>query len=417
MIYVLDTSIILSSGKTIFFEFPGQEVVVPLIVVKELEQKRNDLELGLSARSALRFIEDLRNRGDLRKGVDVGNSGTVRIEVNHVETSKLPQTLRGSSGNDVKILSVALSLNATLVSRDLPLRIMAGVVGIPAKDHETPNTVMSDLSSVPTIFLTDVEMSDLYGEKSIASDNDLMPNSYAIATTYDGGSSALVRAGKGWKLHLVPEQKPSGVSGRSAEQRFALDALMNKDTKIVSLGGRAGTGKTMLSLATGLQQVRDRTYSKVVVFRNMWAVGGQDLGFLPGTAEEKMSPWTAAVWDAMGGFLSDSDVATLQRQNKVEVLPLTHIRGRTLNSSFIIIDEAQNLEASTLLTALSRTGNGSKVVLSFDIDQRDNPYVGKHTGIIDIVSRLKGESLFSHVTLLKSERSDVAELTSRLLVD
>lgn len=418
MAYVLDTSIILAVGKNIFHEFEGQEVVLPLIVIRELEGKRNDLELGLPARNALRFLEELRTKGDIRRGVELDNGTSVRIEINHIDSSEIPAALIDKKSNDHRILSVAMALDATLITRDLPLRIMAGVVGIEARDHTSTSRDITDLDIVPDIYVSGEQMSALYSDKMIQLESDLPINTYAVAETFDSnGGSALVRVGKGWNLHLVSEQTPCGVSGRSSEQRFALDALLNPEIKIVSLGGRAGTGKTMLSLAAGAQQVRNKEYSKIIVFRNMWAVGGQDLGFLPGTEEEKMSPWTAAIWDAMKSFLPDSEIAALQKQQKIEVLPLTHIRGRTLQNSLILIDEAQNLEANTLLTALSRAGNGSKVILSFDVDQRDNPYISKHSGVLEVASRLRGEKLFAHVTLVKSERSDIAELTTRLLVD
>src|SRR5690606_4291754 len=210
-----------------------------------------------------------------------------------------------------------------------------------------------------------------------------------------------------------------GVSGRSAEQRVAIDYLTHEDIPIVSLGGTAGTGKTVLALAAGVEQVLDseRPYEKIIVFRTLHAVGGQELGYLPGTEEEKMSPWVAAVYDALEGFLPKSKIEKLKREHKIEVLPLTHIRGRTLNNAFVIVDEAQNLERSVLLTALTRIGRGSKIVLTHDIAQRDNLRVGRHDGIYEVVQRLRGEKLFAHVALKKSERSAVSELVARVLDD
>jgi PhoH-like ATPase len=207
-----------------------------------------------------------------------------------------------------------------------------------------------------------------------------------------------------------------GVRGRSAEQRFAIDLLVDPEVQIVSLGGNAGTGKSALALSAGLEAVLEqRSHKKVLVFRPLYAVGGQDLGYLPGTEGDKMSPWSAAVMDVLESVTSKPVIDEVLDRGLLEVLPLTHIRGRSLADTFVIIDEAQNLERPVLLTALTRLGEGCKVVLTHDVAQRDNLRVGRHDGIASVIDALNGHRLFGHTTLQRSERGEIAALVSRLL--
>jgi len=209
-----------------------------------------------------------------------------------------------------------------------------------------------------------------------------------------------------------------GIHGRSAEQRIALDLLMDTEIGIVSLGGKAGTGKSALAIAAGLESVLEKQlHSKVVVFRPLYAVGGQDLGYLPGTEAEKMNPWGQAVFDTLGAITSKTVIQEIIEQDLIEVLPLTHIRGRSLHDAFVIVDEAQSLERNVLLTVLSRIGRDSRVVLTHDVGQRDNLRVGRHDGIVAVVEKLKGHPLFAHVTLTRSERSQIAALVTDMLDD
>ena len=207
-----------------------------------------------------------------------------------------------------------------------------------------------------------------------------------------------------------------GVRGRNAEQKLALDLLADPTIGVVSLGGPAGTGKSVLALAAGLESVVERRqHRRVVVFRPLFAVGGQDLGYLPGSEQEKMSPWSAAVVDALEAVAERHMVEELMDEGILETLPLTHIRGRTLTDTWVVIDEAQNLERSVLLTALSRIGPNSRVVLTHDVAQRDNLRVGRHDGVLTVVNDLQGHPLFAHMSLTRSERSPVAGLVTRLL--
>jgi PhoH-like ATPase len=229
--------------------------------------------------------------------------------------------------------------------------------------------------------------------------------------------SALARVTPDKRIQLVRGDRSAfGLHGRSAEQRVALDLLLDNEIGIVSLGGRAGTGKSALALCAGLEAVLERRHhKKVVIFRPLYAVGGQELGYLPGSEGEKMSPWAQAVFDTLGALVSQSVIDEIIDRGLIEVLPLTHIRGRSLHDSFVIVDEAQSLERGVLLTVLSRIGQGSRVVLTHDIAQRDNLRVGRHDGIAAVVESLKGHALFAHVTLTRSERSAIAALVTEML--
>ncbi|GMA86110.1 hypothetical protein GCM10025868_13600 [Angustibacter aerolatus] len=227
----------------------------------------------------------------------------------------------------------------------------------------------------------------------------------------------LARVGADKALRLVRGDRDAfGLHGRSAEQRIALDLLLDPDIGIVSMGGRAGTGKSALALCAGLEAVMERRqHRKVIVFRPLYAVGGQDLGYLPGSESEKMGPWAQAVFDTLGALVSSEVVEEVMDRGMLEVLPLTHIRGRSLHDAFVVVDEAQSLERNVLLTVLSRIGQNSKVVLTHDVAQRDNLRVGRHDGVAAVIEALKGHPLFAHVTLTRSERSPVAALVTDLL--
>jgi PhoH-like ATPase len=229
--------------------------------------------------------------------------------------------------------------------------------------------------------------------------------------------TALGRVGADKHVQLVRgDREAFGIHGRSAEQRIALELLLDPDVGIVSLGGRAGTGKSALALCAGMEAVLERgQHQKVVVFRPLYAVGGQELGYLPGSESEKMGPWGQAVFDTLGAITSREVIDEILARDMLEVLPLTHIRGRSLHDSYVIVDEAQSLERNVLLTVLSRIGANSKVVLTHDVAQRDNLRVGRHDGVVAVVEKLKGHPLFGHVTLTRSERSPIAALVTEML--
>lgn len=426
--YILDTSVLLASPKSIF-SFDEHEVVLPLIVIKELENKRNDPEIGYLARQALRQLEELRTtKGDLKSGVAVNtDGGTLRVEVSQGDRNLLPEALRSSFSHDTAILTVAATLSrdgkkVVLVSKDLPMRLLASTaVNIVAEDYRADILPDSGYTGLVQVQVEREILDSLYESKvlRLASVSPELADTPAHTGVIvkSGRSSAIARVTTSGGLELIPQDLEAfGVRGRSAEQRIALAHLLDHSIGIVSMSGSGGTGKSMLALAAGLEAVLEqRTHKKIVVFRPLFAVGGQDLGFLPGTESEKMNPWAGAVYDALSAFASKNVIEDVMDRGIIEVLPLTHIRGRTFTDTIVIVDEAQNLERNVLLTALSRTGENSRVFISSDVAQRDNLRVGRHDGIASVVEKLKGEELFAHIKLTRSERSRVAEMVTRLL--
>lgn len=422
--YVLDTSVLLSDPRALL-RFDEHDVVIPVVVVTELEAKRSHPELGYFARQALRLLDDLRiSHGRLDEAMSVGESGgTVRVELNHTDVGILPSGLR-LGDNDTRILAVARNIQAdghsvVLVSKDLPMRVKASVVGLPAEEYRAEFVVETGYTGMTEVDVLADDIDRLYDEQVIDLEAALdLPCHTGLVMLSDRGS-ALGRVTPDKRVRLVRgDREAFGIHGRSAEQRVALDLLLDQEVGIVSLGGRAGTGKSALALCAGLEAVLERRqHRKVIVFRPLFAVGGQELGYLPGTEAEKMSPWGQAVFDTLGAVTTQEVVEEIVDRGMLEVLPLTHIRGRSLHDAFVIVDEAQSLERNTLLTVLSRVGRDSRVVLTHDVGQRDNLRVGRHDGVVAVVERLKGHPLFAHVTLTRSERSPIAALVTEMLED
>lgn len=422
--FVLDTSVLLSDPKAMT-RFAEHQVVLPVVVITELEGKRHHPELGYFARSALRQLDGLRvTHGRLDTAVPVGEEGgTIRVELNHTDPSSLPSGFR-LGDNDTRILAVARNLqgdglDVTLVSKDLPMRIKASAVGLKAEDYRGERINDSDpgYSGMAELDVASASLDELYDDGVLELDaaRDL-PCHTGLVLMSDRGT-ALGRVGPDKQVHLVRgDREVFGIHGRSAEQRIALEMLLDPEVGIVSLGGRAGTGKSALALCAGLEAVMERNqHKKVLIFRPLFAVGGQELGYLPGTEGEKMSPWGQAVFDTLSAVTTQDVIDEIIDRGMLEVLPLTHIRGRSLHDSFVIVDEAQSLERNVLLTVLSRIGANSKVVLTHDVAQRDNLRVGRHDGVVAVIEKLKGHPLFSHVTLTRSERSPIAALVTEML--
>jgi PhoH-like ATPase len=419
--YVLDTSVLLSDPKALF-KFKEQEVVIPIVVINELEKKRHDPEIGYYARQALRHLDDLRIQHErLDFPMEVGEGGLLRVELNHIDQSVLPAGFQ-LGDNDSRILAVAFNLasegcDVTVVSKDLPMRVKASALGMAADEYRNDNAKDSGWTGISELNLSGDEINDLYDTELIKhKDVDNMPVNTGLVISSERGS-ALGRVEKGGKIRLVRgDRDVFGVHGRSAEQRLAIDLLLDSDVGIVSLGGRAGTGKSAMALLAGLETVLERRqHKKIIVFRPILAVGGQELGYLPGSENEKMNPWGQAIFDTLGALVSKEVIEHIVDRGLLEILPLTHIRGRSLHDAFVIVDEAQSLERNTLLTVLSRIGQNAKVVLTHDVAQRDNLRVGRHDGIAAVIESLKGHSLFAHVTLTRSERSAIAALVTDLL--
>jgi PhoH-like ATPase len=420
--YVLDTSVLLSDPHALV-RFDEHEVVIPVVVVTELEAKRTHPELGYFARAALRLLDDMRvSHGRLDEPIPVGDAGgSLRVELNHSDPSVLPSGFQ-LGDNDTRILAVARNLAAeghdvVLVSKDLPMRVKASSMGLPAEEYRAELVVESGWTGMAEVDVAADLLDALYDDTVIDLDaaRDL-PCHTGLVLLSDRGS-ALGRVTPEKRVRLVRgDREAFGLHGRSAEQRIALDLLLDPEIGIISLGGRAGTGKSALALCAGLEAVLERRqHRKVVVFRPLYAVGGQDLGYLPGTENEKMSPWAQAVFDTLGAVATSEVVEEVLDRGMLEVLPLTHIRGRSLHDAFVIVDEAQSLERNVLLTVLSRIGRDSRVVLTHDVAQRDNLRVGRHDGIVAVVEKLKGHPLFAHVTLTRSERSPIAALVTEML--
>jgi len=427
--FVLDTSVLLSDPRA-SLRFAEHAVVLPVVVITELEAKRHHPELGYFARAALRLLDELRiKHGHLDEPVEINNlGGTLRVELNHSDPEVLPSGFR-LGDNDTRILAVAASLRAeghavTLVSKDLPMRVKASALGMDAEEYRAELAIESGWTGMREIRLTDSQMMELYDAEHVdvptvedaGEDLSLLPIHTGLVIHSSRGS-ALGRVTEGGGIRLVRgDLEVFGIHGRSAEQRVAIDLLLDESVGIVSMGGRAGTGKSALALCAGLEAVLERNqHKKIMVFRPLYAVGGQDLGYLPGSESEKMNPWAQAVFDTLGAVVSKEVLEEVTARGLLEVLPLTHIRGRSLHDAFVIVDEAQSLERNVLLTMLSRIGQGSRVILTHDVAQRDNLRVGRHDGVAAVIEALKGHSLFAHVTLERSERSAVAALVTDIL--
>ncbi|GGL46857.1 ATP-binding protein [Microlunatus endophyticus] len=420
--YVIDTSVLLSDPRALR-RFAEHDVVLPVVVISELEAKRHHPELGYFAREALRSLDDLRiAHGRLDAPVPVNDEGgTIHVELNHTDPGVLPVGFR-LGDNDSRILAVALNFakegrEVVLVSKDLPMRVKASAVGLPAEEYRAELPPDSGWTGMTEVVVSKDDLDKLYetGRVDLDDARDLPCHTGIVLGT--GTATALGRVTPDKDVKLINSDRDAfGIHGRSAEQRVALDLLLDPSVGIVSLGGRAGTGKSALALCAGLEAVLERQqHSKVIVFRPLYAVGGQDLGYLPGSEGEKMNPWAQAVFDTLGAVTSKVVIDEVLERGLLEVLPLTHIRGRSLHDAFVIVDEAQSLERNVLLTVLSRIGQDSRVVLTHDIAQRDNLRVGRHDGVVAVIEKLKGHPLFAHVTLHRSERSQIAELVTDLL--
>jgi len=419
---------VLLSDPRAILRFAEHDVVLPVVVITELEAKRHHPELGYFARSALRLLDDLRiQHGRLDDAVPLNDEGgTLWVELNNTSDSVLPVGFR-LNDNDTRILAVAANLagqghDVTLVSKDLPMRVKASSVGLRAEEYRAELAVESGYTGMAEVHVTDEAMAKLWDRQTIAvSDLSGVGEQQLLTHTglvlHSARGSGLGRVTVDGQVRLVRgDQEVFGIHGRSAEQRVAIDLLLDESIGIVSLGGRAGTGKSALALCAGLEAVMERrAHKKVVVFRPLYAVGGQNLGYLPGSEDDKMGPWAQAVFDTLGSVVSDEVIAEVMDRGMLEVLPLTHIRGRSLYDAFVIVDEAQSLERNVLLTVLSRIGLSSRVVLTHDVAQRDNLRVGRHDGVAAVIEALKGNELFAHVTLTRSERSPVAALVTEML--
>jgi PhoH-like ATPase len=421
--YVLDTSVLLADPGALA-RFAEHEVVVPITVIGELETKRDHPELGYFARAALRSLDDIRLKyGRLDQEIKINSEGgTLSVELNHTDLSSMPHGFLRDGTNDSRILAVAKNLmsdgkDVVLVTKDLPLRVKASSVGVEAEEYLAELVSNSGWTGIVELSVGSNVIDDLYASDFADHEEAHSLPIHTGVVLHSDRASALARVTTDKRLQLVRGDRTAfGLHGRSAEQRIALDLLLDPEIGIVSMGGRAGTGKSALALCAGLEAVMERrAHKKIIIFRPLYPVGGQELGYLPGSEGEKMSPWAQAVFDTLGALVSQPIIDEIIDRGLIEVLPLTHIRGRSLHDSFVIVDEAQSLERGVLLTVLSRIGQGSRVILTHDVGQRDNLRVGRHDGVVAVVETLKGHPLFAHVTLTRSERSAIAALVTEML--
>jgi PhoH-like ATPase len=430
--FVLDTNVILHDPLAMF-AFQGSRVVIPMTVIEELDTfKRGNDELGRSARLVARQLDKLREKGKLSNWVDLEHGGKLKVEIQVSEG--LPRSFSAQT-KDNEILSCAQYLkkqgeNVVFISKDINLRIKAESLGLETEDYEKSKVDVDVLyPGWREVAVESAVIDKFYKERKVVlPGTEFLPNEFAVLKSSSGSQSALtrfdVKAGA-----LVPLAKgdaaPWGIKPLNTEQRFAIELLLNKDIQLVTLIGLAGSGKTLMALAAGLQQtLEDKNYRRILVGRPVVAVG-HDIGFLPGTKQEKLTNWMGAIYDNLSFLLerpkgsletSDMDIQMLLEDGTVEIEAVTYLRGRSLPNLYIIIDDAQNLTPHEVKTIISRAGKGAKIILTGDPYQIDNYYLdASSNGLTYLVERFKGQALFGHVTFTKSERSPLAGLASDLL--
>lgn len=429
--YVLDTNILLHNPQSMF-AFQDNAVVLPLAVIEEIDnQKKRQDEIGRNARIASQLLDALRSSGRLSEGVDLPDGGRLWIELNHQEGLDLPKGLDPLK-HDNRILALASSLNGNghgpviLVTKDLNLRIKADVLGIPAEDFNNDKVDYHKLySGVGEHYLSSEELDVFFKQGKLSLNGRLQahPNQFVVLKSQCNPSQSAI--GRYFQSTLWPlvhgDTVNWGIRALNKEQKFACELLSSDDIKVVTLVGRAGTGKTLLALAAGLEKVLEqRAYSRLLVTRPVTPMG-EDLGFLPGSKEEKLRPWMQPIYDNLEFLLRNCEdrnevVDDLRKKGILEMEALTYIRGRTIPGQFIICDEAQNLTPHMIKTLITRVGEGAKIVFTGDPEQIDHPYLdASSNGLTYLVEKLKGEEVAGHITLARGERSKVAEMAARLL--
>jgi len=447
--FVLDTNVLLHDANALF-QFADNTVCVPIYVIEEIDNFKRDLsELGRNAREVVRLLDQLRHQGDLREGVPLGDDRRGSLKVIFAENPTANGSgngkAKGKAGGDGKamdnrILQAALELNerdkehpCVFITKDINLRIRADARGLEAQDYDKERIDITEVyAGFREVEVQEAVLAAFYEQHSVVLEGvDLQPNEYVTLVAPGGGKPSYGRF-DGLKGRVVPVQdtmrrRVTGIRARNAEQMFALDLLLDDDVKLVTLIGKAGTGKTLLALAAGLAKVNEEGgYSKMLVSRPVIPLG-RDIGYLPGDIQEKMDPWMKPVYDNLEFLLSLHTYASegarkagghegLPLDGIVEVEPLTYLRGRSIPNQYIIIDEAQNLTPHEVKTIITRAGDGTKIVLTGDPYQIDNPYLDSvNNGLTTVAQKFKGQTIAGTVTLRRGERSPLAEVASNLL--
>jgi PhoH-like ATPase len=433
-IFVLDTNVLLFDPSA-FRKFGKNTVFIPLIVIEEIDRfKKDQNENGRSARNFSRYIDDLRSRGSLAEGVALDSGGTLIISVDRrVDSKNLPIDV---SINDNLILSSALAFkldgeDVLLVTKDINLRLKADILGVPAEDYGTLDIALDELYSGQRVFEISAErLKEYEAGRFLALDEEeqfgVFPNEYFILQEFHNPRRRLLGRYHQGKKGIVPlislREGIWGIYPKNVEQQFALDALLNDEISLVSLVGKAGTGKTLLAIAAGLEKtIAQGKYSRLLVSRPIQPMG-RDLGFLPGDVNEKLAPWMQPIFDNMDFLFNQNrkqagtSYEELINQGMLHIEPLTYIRGRSIPGQYLIVDEAQNLSPHEVKTIVTRAGEGTKIVLTGDCQQIDSPYLDEtNNGLAFVVDRLKTEDIISHTTLRIGERSPLSEVASKLL--
>jgi PhoH-like ATPase len=439
--YVLDTNVLLQDPNALF-SFEDNEVVIPAVVLEEIDsKKRNADELGRNARQVSRLLDGLRTKGNLSDGILLESGGSIKVELNHKSFSKLQEAFAEIT-NDNRILAVALNYHleeqetaeprpVIIVSKDTLVRIKADVLGLTAQDYLTDRIVTQSemYNGCLTLHVHPSVIDEFYSYRFLSASSlnlsyALNPHEFVILKDELGTSkSALLKVNaEAKKLEplFISNEPIWGIAARNAQQRMALELLLNDDIPLVTLTGKAGTGKTLLTLAAGLMKIEDEhKYKKLLIARPVVPMG-KDIGYLPGEKEEKLRPWMQPIYDNLE-FLFDTKKSgdidkILAGLGSIQVEALTYIRGRSIPGQFIIIDEAQNLSKHEVKTIVSRVGEGSKIVLLGDPEQIDHPYLdASSNGLTYVVERFKQESVSGHITLERGERSHLAQLAADLL--
>jgi len=433
--YVLDTNVLLHD-PTAIFAFDDNHVIIPIVVIEEIDsQKKRQDSVGRNAREVSRYLDDLRDKGKLYEGVALEKGGTLRVELNHQDGDLLPLGL-DKKKPDNRILATAIGLSrdseiekpVILVTKDINMRVKSDALGVEAEDYETNKVNIDELYVGLTNLKVDSKLIDqLYSEKEINLEQDFYPNEFILLEDNLGSSqSALCRYDdKSGVVKPLIFQKPEcwGIKPRNKEQQCAFDLLLNDEIKLITLVGKAGTGKTLLALAAGLEKVvEEKSFKRLLVTRPIVPMGN-DLGYLPGDKDEKLRPWMQPIFDNMEflvGGQRDEDasdiIQDLQDMNLIEMEALTYIRGRSIPQQFIIVDEAQNLTPHEIKTIITRVGEDTKIILTGDPYQIDHPYLDSNSnGLTYLVERFKEEKIAGHITLHKGERSTLAELAASVL--